>query len=104
MEEKMEVIENYLCIQMPKEVDHFKAMKIREKADRMLLSDQVENIVFDFEKTVFMDSSGIGVILGRMKKIRGLGGRVYIIHAKERVERILRLSGILRYVELMKEE
>ena len=67
MEQKMEeyaIIENYLCIKMPKEVDHHGASGIRECADRLILDDKVKNIVFDFEDTTFMDSSGIGIIIG----------------------------------------
>ena len=61
MEQKNEefaIIDNYLCIRMPKEVDHHEAAGIRECADKLILNDAVKNIVFDFEDTSFMDSSG----------------------------------------------
>ena len=62
--EQFAVIDNYLCIKMPQEVDHHGAAGIRENADRLLLNEKVRNIVFDFEDTTFMDSSGIGIIIG----------------------------------------
>ena len=65
MEQQCAIIDNYLCIRMPKEVDHHGAAGIREHADKLLLDDKERNIVFDFEDTTFMDSSGIGIIIGR---------------------------------------
>lgn len=102
MEGQVKIIDHYLCIEMPQEVDHHHAAKIREVADRLLLKEEVENIVFDFEKTTFMDSSGIGVMMGRLKKMKGLGGKVFVVHASKRMEKLLELSGIMSYVEIMK--
>ena len=69
MEEDFRLIDNYLMIRMPTEIDHHKSVNISTKADRYILSKKVENVVFDFERTTFMDSSGIGIIVGRYKKI-----------------------------------
>ena len=104
MEQKMEeyaIIENYLCIKMPREVDHHGASGIRECADRLILDDKVKNIVFDFEDTTFMDSSGIGIIIGRYRKISCLGGKVYAINASERIQRLLRSSGLSSIIEII---
>ena len=95
------IIDNYLCIRMPKEVDHHGAAGIRENADRLLLNDQVRNIVFDFENTSFMDSSGIGIIIGRYRKIASFGGKVYAIHADDRIQRILKASGMTSIIEVL---
>ena len=95
------IIDNYLCIRMPKEVDHHGAADIREQADRLLLEEQVKNIVFDFEDTTFMDSSGIGIIIGRYRKISCFGGRVYAINADERIRRILKTSGMSSVIEVL---
>ena len=95
------IIDNYLCIRMPKEVDHHGAAGIREHADKLLLDDKVRNIVFDFEDTTFMDSSGIGIIIGRYRKISCFGGKVYAIHADERIRRILRASGMSSIIEVL---
>ena len=104
MEQKMEeyaIIENYLCIKMPKEVDHHGASGIRECADRLILDDKVKNIVFDFEDTTFMDSSGIGIIIGRDRKISCFGGKVYAINTSERIQRLLRSSGLSSIIEII---
>jgi|GEM_PF-4895372 len=69
MEEEFKVIDNYLMVRMPAEVDHHASEYIGRTADRYILKEGVGNVVFDFEKTRFMDSSGIGIIIGRYKKI-----------------------------------
>ena len=69
MDEDYKVIDNYLMIRMPAEVDHHQSIDISKRADRYIVSKQVGNVVFDFERTTFMDSSGVGVILGRYRKI-----------------------------------
>jgi stage II sporulation protein AA (anti-sigma F factor antagonist) len=51
-----------------------------------------------------MDSSGIGVIMGRYKKVHTLGGKVMAIHVNERVRKILQLSGLHKIVEIIEEE
>lgn len=104
MEQKTEefaIIDDYLCIRMPQEVDHHGAAGIRENADRLILDDKVKNIVFDFEDTTFMDSSGIGIIIGRYRKISCFGGRVYAIHANDRIRRLLKTSGMSSIIEIL---
>ena len=99
--EDFKIIDNYLMIRLPNEIDHHKSVDISAKADRYILSKKVGNVVFDFERTTFMDSSGIGVILGRYKKISCFGGKVYAINTDNRIRRILMLSGMQNIVEIM---
>lgn len=104
MEKKMEeyaIIDDYLCIRMPGEVDHHGAASIRECADRLILDDKVKNIVFDFEDTTFMDSSGLGIIIGRYRKISCFGGKVYAVNVSERISRLLKASGMSSIIEIL---
>lgn len=104
MEQRLEdfaIIDNYLCIRMPREVDHHGAAGIRESADRLIMDDKVRNIVFDFEDTTFMDSSGIGIIIGRYRKISCFGGKVYAINTSDRVRRLLKTSGMSAIIEVL---
>ena len=104
MEQNMDeyaIIDNYLCIKMPQEVDHHGAAGIRECADRLILDDKVKNIVFDFENTTFMDSSGLGIIIGRYRKISCFGGKVYAINTSERINRLLKASGMSAIIEIL---
>ena len=104
MEEEFKVIDNYLMIRLPSEIDHHKSVDISSKADRYILSKKVGNVVFDFERTTFMDSSGIGVIIGRYRKISCFGGKVYAINVDSRIRRILLFSGLQDIVEIMENE
>lgn len=99
--EEFQVIDNCLMVKLPKEVDHHRASYICERADRYLMQENVNHVVFDFEDTRFMDSSGIGIIMGRYKKIACFGGRVYAIHADRQIQRILTVSGLHKIVEIL---
>ena len=104
MEDKMEefqVIDNCLMVKLPEEVDHHRAGYICENADRFIIREDVCHVVFDFEDTRFMDSSGIGIIMGRYKKISCFGGKVYAIHADRQIQRILKMSGLNKIVEVL---
>ncbi|MBQ9122828.1 MAG: anti-sigma factor antagonist [Lachnospiraceae bacterium] len=103
-ENKMEdfkVIDRYLMVKMPEEIDHHRSNDISRQADLYILKEQVDNIVFDFEDTRFMDSSGIGIIVGRYQKIACFGGKVFAIHADRQIKRILHMSGLGKIMEIM---
>lgn len=104
VEEEFKVIDHYLCIKMPKEVDHHNASKITKQADEMICKSEVKNLIFDFSDTEFMDSSGVGIILGRYKKITCFKGKVYAIHANLQVRKILHMSGLQKIIEILEEK
>lgn len=76
------------------ELDHHVASGVRESIDRELLRTGAVNLAFDFGRVSFMDSSGIGVIMGRYKIVTALGGKIVVAGASETVERIINMSGI----------
>ncbi len=100
MEEDFRIIDDYLMIRMPTEIDHHKSVNISSRADKYIISQNIKNVVFDFERTTFMDSSGIGIIVGRYKKISCFGGKVYAVHTGSRIRRILLLAGVENIVEI----
>ncbi|MBR3607203.1 MAG: anti-sigma factor antagonist [Lachnospiraceae bacterium] len=102
-EEQFKVIEDYLCVKMPREVDHHNAGNLSKKVDEFIYAKKINHVVFDFEGTEFMDSSGIGILAGRYKKVQCFQGKVYVINADKQIRRILLLSGIQKYVVIMKE-
>ena len=65
MDELLEVKGSTLTVYVPEELDHHYAEQIRVESDRILARQNIRQIVFDFRRTAFMDSSGIGVIMGR---------------------------------------
>ena len=100
MGEYFKVSGTNLTIYVPKELDHHNAEHIKVEADRILQSRNIRSIVFDFGKTNFMDSSGIGMIMGRYKNVRFTGGKVIAIRVNERVRRILTLSGVYKVIDI----
>lgn len=99
VEEKFQIVDNYLIVKVPEELDHHQSVMVRQNADKYLLDERVEHLVFDFEKTRFMDSSGIGMIVGRYKKVSCFGGKILIANAGERIKKILSLSGLEGMIE-----
>lgn len=100
MEQYFEIVGTTLNIKLPSEVDHHSSEEIRKGADRILQRRLIRSVVFDFEKTAFMDSSGIGMIMGRYKTMRFMGGNVVAVHVNERMQRILTLSGIYKLIDI----
>ena len=102
--EEFQVTDQCLVVKLPEEIDHHHAGYYSEWADHYILKEKVTNVVFDFERTGFMDSSGIGIIMGRYRKISCFGGKVYAVHADRQILRILKLAGLDKYIEIVREE
>ena len=101
---KYQVQENCLTIFLPNELDHHNAEDIRKNADKLIEENQIKCVIFDFKDTNFMDSSGIGVIMGRYKFVYLLGGEVWVVHVNERMKKILTMSGVTRIIQIYEEE
>ncbi|NLT08948.1 MAG: STAS domain-containing protein [Ruminococcus sp.] len=82
------------------EIDHHNAREIRAELDRYIISVQPEELVMDMKDITFMDSSGIGLIMGRSKLIKECGGRLEVREPQPYIKRVLRLSGIERIVKI----
>lgn len=87
-----------LVVELDCELDHHNAAMIRESIDYYIISEGARYVVFDFASTTFMDSSGIGVIMGRQKILEGLGGLVFVRNMGKEIRRIFTLSGLHKIV------
>lgn len=103
MNVRLEYASGTLIAKISGEIDHHTTNRLREILDRELMEKSIKNLILDFNDVTFMDSSGIGVIVGRYKKIDALGGKMMIIRASEQVDKILELSGIKRILACKKE-
>jgi stage II sporulation protein AA (anti-sigma F factor antagonist) len=109
MEQKNLPGENYqiqgqtLIFYMPKELDHHVAQHLCRELDTLIESLIVKELVLDFKETEFMDSSGIGVIIGRGKTMQFRGGKVYAAHMGKRIKMIFDSAGLGRMVEVKEE-
>ncbi len=87
-----------LIVLLPPEVDDHNCQGIAGETEEYIRNRVVKRIVFDFTRTGFMDSAGIGVLLGRYKRMNELGGEVVVTGEDERIARILKISGIYQII------
>ena len=87
-----------LLVGLDGELDHFCAQSVRRELDGMLRDPTVRQRILDFSGLTFMDSSGIGVILGRYRVLRERGGSMGVIHMNDHVSRIFHMSGMDRVI------
>ena len=94
-----EVIQNCLVIYISNDLDHHTVTLLRDYSDRLIEAGNIRHIVFDFTDVDFMDSSGIGLIMGRHKKVMFLGGKTAVTGVGKNIDRIFRMSGLYQIVE-----
>ena len=95
MEIKSKLNKSTVFVYFSGEIDEHSASNARETIDKVLESSATfSKVVFDFSKTVFMDSTGIGMLLGRYKKLKKRGISSYISSPSFAVNKILQISGI----------
>ncbi len=81
------------------ELDHCSAASVRRELDQMISDPGIRRLVLDVSEMTFMDSSGIGVILGRYRAMAQRGGRVAVRGMNPHVEKIFLLSGMNQVIE-----
>lgn len=89
-----------LKVQMHGEIDHHAAAEIRTKVDAYITGSNVKYLVMDFSQVDFMDSSGIGMVMGRYQNMKRLGGQLCIVGVQNSVKRILDMSGMTGVIPL----
>lgn len=89
-----------LTVYLPKEVDHHTVDKIRMEIDRRIIENGVSAIIFNFRDTTFMDSSGIGLLMGRYKLVNYIGGQVCAVKVNEKLKKLLILANVDKYVKI----
>lgn len=77
------------------DIDHHTAKEIRESIDTYVQEKQPKLLNLDFSKVQFMDSSGIGLIMGRYRLMQLLNGSLRVIRIPEHIKRLIKLSGLL---------
>lgn len=99
MQLQFENISNTLIVKLQGELDHHVAKKIRIELDEMISNKRSKNLIFNLEEMNFMDSSGIGVIIGRYKNISKFGGKVAVVGVSKKVDKIFNLAGLYRIID-----
>ena len=89
-----------LIVEVTEEIDHHVAEKIRRKVDDEITRYMPRKTIFDFSRVSFMDSAGIGMIIGRYKMMKLIGGEMEIVNISPNVKRILEMSGISKIISM----
>lgn len=91
-----------LTVLLPKDLDHPAADLIRREAENIAGKTYIRTMLFDFTETEFMDSSGVGLLMGRYRALGMRRGCVQAISVNRHIDRLLRLSGLHRYISVRK--
>ena len=94
-----EIQQNCLIIYISQDLDHHTVNLLREQSDRLIDAGDIRHIIFDFRENDFMDSSGIGLIMGRYKRVMFRGGKAAVTNVGKEIERIFNLSGLFQIIE-----
>ena len=98
MESVFKENEKLLILRINEEIDDCKVQEIRRKADNEIQRYMPKRVVFDFDKVTFMDSAGIGLIIGRYKFVNLIGGKLEMTNLTKSIKKIFEMSGILRLI------
>lgn len=104
MSVKTEVGQKYVRAFLEGEIDHHSAAFIRKDIDRIVAKKKPKLLILDFSAVSFMDSSGIGLVMGRYKLIKSLGGEIRVENLSASSYKIMRLAGIERLGEIRQKE
>lgn len=89
-----------LIVHLMGELDHHSAEMVRNKIDDTIERQDLKKLILDFSGVSFMDSSGIGVVIGRYKKITGRKGSMCIVSVNESTKKVFELSGLFKILKL----
>lgn len=104
MDTLLEYKEDTMIVRLSGELDQHYATKLRAAIDSQVTHRGIHKIVFDFSNVGFMDSSGIGVIMGRYRLMQSVGGKVCAFGISQRLDRLIEMSGIKRIVSVYSNE
>ncbi|MGN0205443.1 MAG: anti-sigma factor antagonist [Coprococcus sp.] len=92
------ISEGILTIEPGEEIDHHRAEMIIRYAENLIRQRRVSILIFDLEETVFMDSAGVGMMIGLYREMKMCGGAVGIIHMHKSIRRIYQMAGLQRII------
>ncbi len=92
--------EKILTLKITEEIDEHTTEKIRRKVDNEITRFLPRKVILDFSDVNFMDSAGIGMLIGRYKMVRMLGGELEVININRQIKKLFEMSGILKIIKV----
>ncbi len=93
-----------LFIRLKGELDQKSSDDLRFKLNELIIKYHLKNLVFNMQNLEFMDSSGIGIIIGRYNQIKENGGKIYLCELNDQIRKIINLSGLTRICTIKESE
>ena len=90
-----------LSVRVSGEMDHHAVKDTRREVDELIVRNRPETLLLDLSRIDFMDSSGLGFVLGRLRKMNELKGTVTVVNPARRVEEMLRMAGAEKLVKIV---
>ena len=97
---KYEDEDKLVVFEITEEIDHHTTEKIRRKMDNEIERYMPKQVIFNFDKVTFMDSAGIGMLIGRYKTIKMLGGTAELINVNPSIKKIFEMCGLLKIIPI----
>ena len=88
-----------MILKLKKDMDHHNADELKMQIDELLEDYRIKYLILDFKELEFMDSSGIGFVLGRYRKINQYHGEVFAVNIDRSLDRIFRISGLYKIIK-----
>ncbi len=89
-----------LIVMLAGEIDHHSSLNLRTEIDAAVYAHMPRCLILDFQNVTFMDSSGIGLIMGRYKILHPMGGKIILQQPSAYIGRMLRMAGMDRLAEI----
>ncbi|NLL81567.1 MAG: anti-sigma factor antagonist [Tissierellia bacterium] len=96
----IEIKKPNLIVHFYGELDHHITEKSRLLIDQKYKDNNLRNIIIDLTQLTLMDSSGIGLVMGRYKLVNSNGGRIVLVSSNTYIDRIIKMSGLLKIIEV----
>lgn len=91
---------NTVVAHLQGEIDHHIAPELRKDIDLAIDRYRPEILILDFDEVTFMDSSGIGLVMGRYKAVKAFGGRVEVKNTSSQLKKVMKLAGLDRLASI----
>ena len=89
-----------LLLEITEEIDHHSSEEIRRKADFEITKYMPRKVILDFKNVSFMDSAGIGMVLGRYKMMKMIGGTLEMKNVSLPLKKIFEMSGVTKIIQV----
>lgn len=99
---KFSNVDDFLIVELIGELDHHSAEEVRVKIDDRIDRDNIKKVILNFRNVTFMDSSGIGVVIGRYRKLKNKDGHISVVEVNKRVVKVFALSGLYKIIKQYK--